>query len=70
MFCCNKRTDIKYKDTPFNSTMNENSTSRIFDEAPSSQKLKMATPSKKSIDSVVAIVNGGHIISSKTSHNS
>ena len=50
--------------------MNENSTSRIFDEAPSSQKLKMATPSKKSIDSVVAIVNGGHIISSKTSHNS
>ena len=28
--------------------MNENSTSRVFHEAPSNQELRMATPSKKS----------------------
>ena len=31
--------------------MNESSTSRIFDEAPSSQELRMATPSTKSKNS-------------------
>ena len=38
----------KYKDTPFNSTITERSTSRIFDEAPCTQELRMAAPSKKS----------------------
>ena len=47
MFATTRELIKKYKDAPFNSTMNESSTSRIFDEAPSKQELRMATPSKK-----------------------
>ena len=48
MFATTRELIEKYKDAPFNSTMNESSTNRIFDEAPSNQELRMATPSKKS----------------------
>ena len=48
MFATTRELIQKYKDAPFNITMNEKSTSKTFDEAPSSQELRMATPSKKS----------------------
>ena len=51
MFATTRELLKKHKDAPFHSTMNESSTSRIFDETPSSRALRMATPSKKSKNS-------------------
>ena len=48
MFATTRELIEKYREAPFNSTVIESSSSNFFDEAPSSQELRMATPTNKS----------------------
>ena len=48
MFATTRELIEKYREAPFNSTVIESSSSNFFDEAPSSQGFRMATPTKKS----------------------
>ena len=47
MFATTRELIEKYREAPFNSNVIESSSSNFFDEAPSSQELRMATPTKK-----------------------
>ena len=48
MFATTRELIQKYRDAPFNSTVIESSTSKFFDEAPSSQELRKIAPTRKS----------------------
>ena len=48
MFATTRELIQKYRDAPFNSTVIQSSTSKFFEESPSSQELKKVAPTRKS----------------------